>query len=129
VQGYLAGGVPADKLVLGLPFMGHGWSGVAGGGMHGLYQPAGGVAPGTYEAGVEDYKTLDTLGYPGYWDEQAQAYWIYNGDTFWSYDNAYSVSNKMGYVKVMGLRGAMFWELSGDDSQGTLITAIYNGLE
>jgi chitinase len=129
VRGYLAGGVPASKLVLGLPFMGHGWTGVADGGAHGLYQLAAGVAPGTFEAGVEDFKTLEALGYPGYWDDQSQAYWIYNGSVFWSYDNAASATNKMSYVKAMNLRGAMFWELSGDSADGALITAIWEGLQ
>jgi len=35
----------------------------------------------------------------------------------------------MSYAKGKGLAGAMFWELSGDDSSGSLITAIKNGLQ
>ena len=34
----------------------------------------------------------------------------------------------MTYAKQQGLGGAFFWELSGDTSNGELITAVRNGL-
>ncbi|MCP4538892.1 MAG: glycoside hydrolase family 18 protein, partial [Chloroflexi bacterium] len=128
VQGYLAAGVPADKLILGIPFFGHGWASVPDVN-DGLYQSAGRLPRGTWEKGIEDFEALEAKGYPGFWDPVAQAYWIFNGSTFWSYDNAASVSNKMDYINSQGLGGVMFWELTGDDPAGTLITAIANGLE
>jgi chitinase len=127
VQGYLAGGVPADKLTLGLPFYGHGWTRVPNVD-DGLYQPAGGLPRGTWQKGIEDFEVLEAKGYPGFWDPLAQAHWIYNGKTFWSYDNADSVAAKMDYINGQELRGVMFWELSGDDPGGTLVSAIGNGL-
>src|SRR5690606_16366884 len=48
-------GVPADKMLLGMGFYGRGWTGVS------EAEPGGsatGPAPGTYEAGIEDYKVL-----------------------------------------------------------------------
>jgi GH18 family chitinase len=33
----------------------------------------------------------------------------------------------MAYIRDASLRGVMFWELSGDDPEGSLITAIANG--
>ena len=42
---YRQQGVPAHKLVLGVPFYGRGWTGVPSGGTNGLYQPATGPAP------------------------------------------------------------------------------------
>jgi len=57
VKGYLAAGVP-EKLVLGVPFYGRGWSGVKKD-TQALYQPHGPNLPkGTWEAGVFDYKDL-----------------------------------------------------------------------
>ena len=49
---------------------------------------------------------------------------------FWSYDDRTSVANKMSYInsKAGGLGGAMFWELSGDDAAGSLVTAMASGL-
>jgi chitinase len=35
----------------------------------------------------------------------------------------------MAYAKQQGLAGAFFWELSGDTSNGELITAVNNGLK
>jgi chitinase len=46
VAGYLAGGVLAGQLVLGVPFFGRGWTRVAAGGNHSLYQAAAGVRRG-----------------------------------------------------------------------------------
>ena len=57
------------------------------------------------------------------------ATWAYNGTTFWSYDTPAMIQTKMSYVKTQGLGGAFFWEFSGDDAQGTLATAIRNGLQ
>jgi chitinase len=34
----------------------------------------------------------------------------------------------MDYVKQKGLGGVMFWELSGDDENGSLLKAINRGL-
>ena len=131
VQAYVdAAGVPATKIHLGLPFYGRGWASVQD---HndgdGLYQHAGRIPRGTWEKGSEDYKVLKNKGYPGFWDYEAMAHWIYNGNTFWSYDNEISIGSKMEYINAQGLGGVMFWELSGDDPEGTLIHAIGAGLQ
>jgi chitinase len=126
----LARGAPASKLVMGVPFYGRGWTGVTdvdGG----LYQPATGPASGTWEAGSEDYKKLATLpgsGFTRYWDDQAKVPWLFDGTTFWSYDDPKSLKHKTQYGRLNGLRGVMFWELSGDTSDGELIAAIHKGL-
>ena len=60
---------------------------------------------GTWEKGVDDFEVLEAKGYPGYWDPVAQASWLFDGKTFWTYDNAASVANKMAYVDAQDLRG------------------------
>jgi chitinase len=129
VQAYLDAGVPAHKIILGVPFYGRGWTNVSSAN-NGLYQSASGAAPGTYEAGIEDYKVLRNLGYPGFRDSQhTQAYWIFNGNTFWSFDDPVSLAVKMNYIQNRGLGGAMIWALDGDTADGELMTAIHNGLK
>jgi chitinase len=127
MEAFLSRGVPASKLNLGIGYYGRGWTGVASGN-NGLYKSAGGAAPGTYEAGIEDWKVLKNLNWPVYTDTVAKATWISNGTTFWSVDTPAMVTEKMGYVKAQGLGGAFFWEFSGDDPQGTLTKAISDGL-
>ena len=124
VQAYLDAGAPANKIVVGLPFYGRGWTGVPDGGTHGLYQTGSGAAPGTYEAGVEDYKVLKTLGYPQYRDPITETPWLYDGNTFWSYDDPTSIANKVAYINNRGLRGAMVWSLDGDDATGSLMATV-----
>lgn len=122
VQLYKSKGVPASKLVLGVGFYGRGWTGVTNAN-NGLNQPATGAAPGTYEAGIEDYKVLKNFNGTIY--RQAGTMWKFNGSTFWSYDDPVAMAEKMNYLKSQGLGGVMFWELSGDTSNGELINALF----
>jgi len=123
VQEYFSGAVPANKIALGLPFYGRGWARVPEGNNHGLYQSAGSIPRGTYERGIEDYKTLKSKGYLEFWDnDAAKAGWLYNGSLFWTFDSPRAVTEKIRYVCMNRLKGVMFWELSGDD--GTLVKAI-----
>jgi chitinase len=128
VMGYLKIGVPPKKIVVGIPFYGRGWTGVPDQ-AHGLYQsaPTMKAAPATYEDGNEDYKKLKQLDYPIYRDPKTQSMWIFDGKTFWNYDDPQVIAAKTDYIKTKGLGGAMFWSLDGDD--GTLISAIYDGLK
>lgn len=127
INAYLKAGIPAKKLILGIPFYGRGWTGVPDKG-DGLYQSASTMkaAPAKYEAGIEDYKVLKTLKSLAFHDPKTQAMWIFDGTTFWNYDDPQVIAAKTDYIKSKGLGGAMFWSLDGDD--GTLIKALYDGL-
>ncbi len=127
IQAYLARGVPPAKLSLGIGFYGRGWTNVPNIN-NGKYQSGTG-APGTYESGIEDYKVLKNLNYPSFVDSVTRAQWIYNGNTFWSYDTPAQIAEKMQYAKNKGLGGAFFWEFSGDDGNATLLKAISDGLK
>lgn len=124
VNTWLGRGTPANKLVVGVPFYGRGWTGVPSAN-NGLWQSATGAAQGTFEAGIEDYKVLKTKGLPRFFSNEAQAAWLYNNGTFWTYDDPPVLASRMNYVKAKSLGGAMFWELSGDTSDGELITALF----
>jgi chitinase len=130
VRAYLAGGAPAAELVIGVPFYSRGWTGVAATN-RGLYQPSSGPAPGTWESGVDDYKVTRNLlssGFTRYWDGKAFASWLFDGTTFWTFDDPNVMKHKADYVRKEGLGGIMFWELSGDTPDGELIDAISDGL-
>lgn len=131
IQTYLAEGFPAGKLVLGVPFYGHGWSGVPEAD-HGLYQAADGAAPGTWESGSYDYRDIRDNYLPTYrryWDADAQVPWLYDpvSRIFISYDDPQSIAAKAGYARDLGLAGVMIWEISQGDE--TLLDAIHQGFE
>jgi chitinase len=121
IQKLKSKGVPSGKLLIGIGFYGRGWTGVTQSAPGGS---ATGAAPGTYEAGIEDYKVLvNTCPSTGTFAGTAYAYC---GNNWWSYDTPGTIASKMTYKKNQGLGGAFFWELSGDTSSGALITALYN---
>jgi chitinase len=123
IQKLKSKGVSASKLLLGIGFYGRGWTGVtqeAPGGS------ATGAAPGTYEQGIEDYKVIKTR-CPANRTVAGTAY-AKCGSEWWSYDTPATIGGKMSWARTQGLGGAFFWELSGDTTNGELITAMRNGL-
>ncbi|AQW48800.1 glycoside hydrolase family 18 protein [Streptomyces violaceusniger] len=112
-------GIPASKLLLGIGFYGRGWSGVTQDAPGGT---ATGAAPGTYEAGIEDYKVLKNS-CPATGTVAGTAY-AHCGNQWWSYDTPATIAGKMNYKQQQGLGGTFFWELSGDTTNGELIKSI-----
>ncbi|MFG3704267.1 glycosyl hydrolase family 18 protein [Micromonospora sp. NPDC047670] len=123
IQKLKSKGIPANKLLLGIGFYGRGWTGVTQDAPGGT---ATGAAPGTYEAGIEDYKVLKNT-CPATSTVAGTAY-ARCGSNWWSYDTPSTINGKMTYAKNQGLGGAFFWELSGDTGNGELIGAIKGGL-
>ncbi|MFF7641382.1 glycosyl hydrolase family 18 protein [Streptomyces canus] len=116
-------GVASKKLLLGIGFYGRGWTGVTQAAPGGS---ATGAAPGTYEAGIEDYKVLKTS-CPATGTIAGTAY-AYCGNNWWSYDTPATIAGKMTWARNQGLGGAFFWEFSGDTAGGELVSAINSGL-
>lgn len=151
VQQYLIAGVPASKLVLGLPFYGRAYFEV-GSANQGLYQgfvtPAGDDYHGDARLlfgcaacaqrgdprtpGYDDIqKLLDAdLGYQRYFSGDSKVPWLYHAGKkiFVSYDDAESFRYKLKYLKQQGLAGAMFWHLGQDDANGSLLRTLHQGL-
>ncbi|MFF9004674.1 glycosyl hydrolase family 18 protein [Streptomyces goshikiensis] len=117
-------GIAGSKLNLGIGFYGRGWTGVTQAAPGGT---ATGPAPGTYEQGIEDYKVLKTS-CPSTGTIAGTAY-AKCGSNWWSYDTPATVTAKMAWTKQQGLRGAFFWEFSGDTASGELASAIHAGLQ
>ncbi|GAB3139042.1 hypothetical protein GCM10027290_07480 [Micromonospora sonneratiae] len=131
IDAWLDRGAARQKLVLGIPYFGRGWTGVTGG-RNGLFGTATGPAPATYEPGYEDYKVLRTKvgqnGYRVYRDLRAGTAWLYDGTTFWTYDDPAVLLQKSLYIRSQRLGGAMIWSLDGDDDRATLTRTLDLGL-
>jgi chitinase len=138
IAAYLAGGIPANKLLVGVPFYGYGWTGVPDTN-HGLYQGSTGPAPSPAgdvleTNGQATYGTLQTqTGFTHYFDKVSVAQWIYNptAQTFWTYDTTNTALFKMAYVNTRtpgGLGGAFFWAFKDDDAHASMVKAMAKGL-
>ncbi|MFE2878854.1 glycosyl hydrolase family 18 protein [Streptomyces roseus] len=117
-------GIAGSKLNLGIGFYGRGWTGVTQAAPGGT---ATGPAPGTYEQGIEDYKVLKSS-CPATGTVAGTAY-AKCGSNWWSYDTPATIAGKMSWTKQQGLRGAFYWEFSGDTANGELASAVHTGLQ
>lgn len=137
VKYYLKNGFKASQLVLGVPFYGHSWAQAANT-QNGLYQTAtnAGAPAGAEGAGTVTYREILKDGYlsnPEWkqlWHNTAKVPWLYNPTTqgFISYDNPKSMEYKTRFIKALGLGGAMFWEITQDDDNISLLNSLYDGL-
>jgi chitinase len=130
IDAWIERGAPRGKLVLGLPFYGRGWTGVSAANA-GLFQPSTGAAPGTWEPGVEDYKALKPRvggGFTVHRDTRAGFAWLFDGTTFWTFDDPVVMRQKARYIRDRRLGGAMVWSLDADTADAELIKTIYDGL-
>jgi chitinase len=127
VRENLAAGVPARKLVVGVPFYGKQWENVPPEN-HGLFQPGKAAANPTPLYGVID-RSMIGHGFTRYWDPVAEAPYLYNAatKTFVTYDDTESMAKKTAYVMKHHLGGIMFWEYTGDPDN-VLLDAINAGL-
>lgn len=124
VQYYRDHGVPADKLVLGVPFYGRGFK-VTGEAPDGVYQAYSAPA----DAGdwrVIKARYLDQPGWTKHWQPQAQSPWLYNAaeKIFISYEDPRSIGLRAQFAREQGLAGVFMWELTGDDEQASLLNAM-----
>lgn len=118
VRGFLAAGVPKEKIVLGVPFYGKGWT-VASDQNHGLYQPSSGPADAI------SYRKLKSLsGADRHYYENAVTCTLWNQGKFWSYDCPEAMRAKIEYIRRLELGGVMFWELSHDTEEGELLRIL-----
>jgi chitinase len=127
VREYEKEGVPAAKILLGVPFYGRAWGDVADQN-HGLFQPGKAVAgfDGQYSSIAAN---LLGQGFTRYWDDAAKAPYLYNAEKhiFVSYEDPESLAAKCKYVRERKLGGVMFWEYFGDPEQ-KLLQTIDQGL-
>ena len=107
VEEHLKAGVPADKLVLGMPFYGRG---------------------GREDGGLREYDRTGILprGYEKRWDDVGKVPYIANGQGVLvrGYENCKSLAEKCQFVLDHHLRGGMYWDYASDNSQGDRQTTL-----
>lgn len=130
IQAYLKAGVPAAKLVLGVPFYARAWSGVKNVN-NGLDQPHDRKPPKAQGTGGWSYRNVAThyVGKPNvkrFWHEQAKVPWLFDEQAglMVTYDDPESIKLKAQYAREKGLAGVMIWELSHDDPKSSLLNAL-----
>ncbi|MCL2461436.1 MAG: glycosyl hydrolase family 18 protein [Defluviitaleaceae bacterium] len=124
---FCAAGCPYEKIVLGAAFYSHRYDGVTGGG-GGYGQPyTGGYSYGPNYTEISQIYEKSPA-FVKHWDEIAKEPWLFDGDSFITYDDPMAMRHKCDYVKKTGLAGVMYWEHSGDKT-GVLLDTIYDCLK
>lgn len=124
VNAYAAKGLPEAKMLMGVPLYGRMWRQVtsAGDGLNARAATSGNRA--VTQATISGYLAE---GYTRYYDEEAQAPYLFNGSNFISYDDKESVAAKAQWIRQNGLLGAAMWE-GGQDENGELLRAVSEAL-
>ena len=130
IDGYRTAGVPANKLILGVPLFGRAFDGLPNDWHNGLYlfySKLGTGAPG-YGSNILPYHQIAKLITDGrikdVFDSASRASYAWGTGMstvpsmgyFITYDNVQAVQEKVKFIRERGLMGAMAWELSGDPS-------------
>ncbi|KAH6898841.1 glycoside hydrolase family 18 protein [Thelonectria olida] len=108
---YLAKGIAASKIVMGIPLYGRSFANTLGAG-----KPYSGVGGGTIEPGIYTYKNLPRPGATVYMNPEAKATWSYDfkNKEMVTWDSPASAKIKANYILDKNMGGAMYWEASGD---------------
>lgn len=108
IERILAAGVPAEKLVMGVPFYGHSVEGFPR---------------------VKDMtKAHEMEGYTYHWDEDACVPYLTSNETgeyVYGYENEESLRLKTEFALSKNLKGVMYWAYNGDTPEGTFRKLIY----
>ena len=106
VKAHIDSGVPAERLVLGMPFYGRGGKILSN----------------------RDYRKIDLNGeYTEQWNDTAKVPYLVNneGTLVLGYDNVRSLTIKCEYILEKGLLGGMYWEYAGDNDNADLARTVY----
>ena len=122
ISAWLGRGVPAEKLVLGMPLYGYIYQGVSSRN-GGLYQSFGSAKSVPWDGVKSEY--LNRSAYRQFRHGEAEVPYLFGSRSFLSYDDPASIAAKAELARRRGLGGVGFWELSQDRS-GDLIQSAWN---
>jgi chitinase len=129
VEAHLKGGVPKDRMVMGIPF-------------YGKAEKSPSASEKIFDYSVKYYEIPDILNKGTYkgkklarnvtrmWEPTSMVPYLQDdaGKNVLSYDDPESVEAKGAYVKSNGHLGAMFWEYRYDTSDHALLKALVESL-
>jgi chitinase len=142
INSWITRGMPASKILLGLPYYGKVFQALSNTGPNGSYpgryaaidplqNDSPNCAPGTWDTdGDLDYWDLaanyvNVNGYTRYWDNQQAVPFLWKDLTRWvTYDDPQSLAGKATFARNQGLAGVFVWELSLEAAP-TLTTKVY----
>jgi chitinase len=137
VKDFLASGVPAKKLLLGIATYGMEWTGIAVGNnsdLPGLFvkKGSGNAVSGRdigYHPSIKNY--LKNTEYTRYWDDASKAPFLYNpnasGGHWIGYTDQEQIKFIGAYAKEKGLGGLFYWEYAWD-MEGDLLKAMRSSI-
>jgi len=133
IQAYLTAGVPAYKIVMGMPLYARSFAGVDP--VDPLFGVSTGAGAGTVEAGSYSWQHIKStlLKDPSFvkgYDEVSQVPYLYNASKkeFISYDDEESLRLKAKHIAEKNLGGAMVWQLENDAAIWSVLEVIHNGM-
>lgn len=111
IKDYIAGGVPPEKIVLGMPLYGRSFANTQG-----MGEPFDGAGKGTWEDGNWDYSELPHPGATVHNDMDIIGSYGYdsNKDFLISFDTPQVQAKKADYITSNNLGGGWWWESSSD---------------
>ena len=62
-------------------------------------------------------------------DPRSQAPWLFDGSTFWTYEDPVSIRYKAAFAQEQRIGGVMAWELSEDSADAALLKAARAGID
>ncbi|XP_044463169.1 class V chitinase-like [Mangifera indica] len=117
VTSWIQAGVPASKIVLGLPFYGYAWQ-LADANNHGYFAPS--VGPALSSDGSAGYNQIEEFisenSATTVYNSSVVSNYCYSGTTWIGFDDTESVSAKVSYAKENELLGYFAWHVGADDN-------------
>ena len=119
-------GVPYEKMIVGAAFYCRHFDGVPNVN-NGLLQPSESV--GEYGPNFDGItpEFMQENNFTEYWDEDAEAAYLFNGSTLVSFESPEAIRRKCKFVLEKGMRGIMYWE-HGSDTTKELLTAMFESI-